>query len=33
MAPQSVSPEEAKEYIRSMPPERRKLYEAVSEED
>ena len=28
----AVSPEEAKEYIKSMPPERRKLYESVSEE-
>ena len=28
----AVSPEEAKEYLESMPPERRKLYETVAEE-
>jgi epoxyqueuosine reductase len=28
----AVSPEEAKEYLKSMPPERRKLYELVPEE-
>lgn len=28
----AVSPEEAKEHLKSMPPERRKLYESVSEE-
>ena len=28
----AVSPEEAKEYLKSMPPERRKLYESVPEE-
>jgi len=28
----SVSPEEAKEYIKSMPPKRRKLYESIPEE-
>lgn len=28
----AVSPDEAKEYLKSMPPERRKLYESVSEE-
>ena len=28
----AVSPEEAKKYIESMPPERRKLYESVPEE-
>jgi hypothetical protein len=28
----AVSPEEAKEYIRSMPPERRKLYESAQDE-
>jgi hypothetical protein len=27
----AVSPEEAKEYLKSMSPERRKLYESVSE--
>jgi len=27
-----VSPEEAKEYIKSMPQERRKLYESIPEE-
>ena len=27
-----VSPDEAKEYLEAMPPERRKLYESVSEE-
>lgn len=27
-----VSPEEAKEYLKNMPLERRKLYESVSEE-
>lgn len=28
----SVSPEEAKKYIKSMPPKRRKLYELIPEE-